>query len=152
MIQEFRQIHNLEFDTLKTQGIIAIVDDDPNILHALGTWLELYGLRATSHTSAESLLQLIHRNNEKLTVSIGLFSPIEIPLLGAVLDINLPGISGIDLASSLRKLAPGLPVAIITALREEERTHYGKLPLGIPILKKPFDLDALEDALRPMLN
>ena len=38
------------------QGIVAIVDDYPCISRALGMWIDLHDLRATHHTSAESLI------------------------------------------------------------------------------------------------
>jgi len=133
------------------QGIVAIVDDDPHISRALGMWLDLHGLRATHHTSAESLLQAIHPHDGQLFLRIGVAEQVEFPLVGAVLDLNLPGKSGIELANSLRQLQAGLPLALVTALREEERTRYGLPPAGVRCLKKPFDLDALEDALFPLM-
>jgi DNA-binding response OmpR family regulator len=71
-------------------------------------------------------------------------------VVGAVLDLNLPGITGVALAKSLRQLAPTMPLAIITALRADERMRYGQVSEGIEILQKPFDLDALEAALFPV--
>ena len=41
------------------RGIVAIVDDDPQISQALGLWLDLQGLRAVHYISGESLLQSI---------------------------------------------------------------------------------------------
>jgi FixJ family two-component response regulator len=150
---------NLELDPppivankIVSHGIVAIVDDDPHISRALGMWLELHGLRATHHISAESLLQAIHQENGCLTLHIGVSNPVVFPLAGAVLDLKLPGATGFELAKSLRHMALELPIAIITALRDEERTRYGNPPPGIRCLKKPFDLDALEDALFPLLH
>lgn len=137
---------------VRPRGIVAIVDDDPHISRALGMWLEFHDLRATHHTSAESLLQAIHQEEGRLTVHIGLTNPVVFPLAGAVLDLNLPGANGFELAWSLRQRAPEMPIAIITALRDEERVRYGSPPPGIRCLKKPFDLDSLEDALFPLLH
>lgn len=133
-------------------GVVAIVDDDPQVSRALGLWLGLIGLRAVHHISGESLLQSIHQDNGVLTLHFGVTNPVVIPLVGAVLDLNLPGITGIELAKALRGLSPTLPMALITALREEERVRYGTLPPGVRCLKKPFDLDVLEDALFPLLH
>ena len=134
------------------RGIVAIVDDDPQVSRALGLWLDLQGLRAVHHISGESLLQSIHQDNGVLTLRFGVTNPVVMPLVGAVLDLNLPGITGFELAKALRGLSPTLPMAVITALREEERVRYGTLPPGIRCLKKPFDLDVLEDALFPLLH
>ena len=134
------------------RGVVAIVDDDPQVSRALGLWLDLLGLRAVHHISGESLLQSIHQDNGVLTLHFGVTNPVVIPLVGAVLDLNLPGITGIELAKALRALSPTLPMTVITALREEERVRYGALPSSIRCLKKPFDLDDLEDALFPLLH
>ncbi|MBF0256360.1 MAG: response regulator [Gammaproteobacteria bacterium] len=133
-------------------GMVAIVDDDPHISRALGSWLELNDLRATHHSSAESLLQAIHQADGQLQLHLGVVNPLVFPLVGAVLDLNLPGATGIELATRLRAMAPGLPLVIITALRDEERSSYGQPPPGIRILKKPFDLDDLENALFPLVH
>jgi DNA-binding response OmpR family regulator len=135
-----------------SRGIVAVVDDDPQISRALGLWLELQDLRAVHHITGESLLHSVHKDDGELTLHFGTTNPVVIRLVGAVLDLNLPGITGIELARALRRLSPALPIVVITALREEERVRYGALPPGIRCLKKPFDLDALEDALFPLLN
>jgi len=143
--------HGQDSDT-KPLGFVAIVDDDPHISRALGSWLELHGLRAAHHVSAESLLQAIHGADGRPVLKIGFSDPEFFPLLGAVLDLNLPGGTGFELARTLRQMAPDLPIAIITALNVEERLRFGSPPPGIQCLKKPFGLDALEDALFPMLH
>jgi DNA-binding response OmpR family regulator len=139
-------------DVTPPRGIVAIVDDDPQVSRALGLWLDLQGLRAVHHISGESLLQSIHQDDGVLTLHLGSIKPLVIPLVGAVLDLNLPGITGIELAKALRRQSPALPLVVITALREEERARYGAPPPGVRCLKKPFDLDALEDALFPLLH
>jgi CheY-like chemotaxis protein len=139
-------------DRIASRGIVAVVEDDPDISRALGMWLELNGLRATHHISGESLMQAIHQEADGLTLQISGNDPVVFPLIGAVLDLNLPGMTGIELATRLRQLAPGLPLTIITALRDDECSRYGKLPPGMRCLQKPFDLNALEDALFPLLS
>lgn len=149
MSQTIQQTHQ---HTIAGRGIVAIVDDDPNISSALGMWLELHGLQSTHHLSGESLMQAIHQENGHLTLPIDVSNSVVFPLMAAVLDVNLPGITGIELAHLLRGLAPELPLTIITALRDDERARYGNPPPGICCLKKPFDLDALEDALLPLFQ
>ncbi|TAN51346.1 MAG: response regulator [Methylococcaceae bacterium] len=153
MEQAKRRLRQSAVDAVAgTHGMVAIVEDDPHVSRALGMWLKLHGLHATHHTSGESLMQAIQTENGRLTLCIGIGHPVTFPLVGAILDVNLPGMSGIELAHVLRGLSPGLPLAIITALREEDRARYGAPPQGILCLKKPFDLDALEDALFPLLH
>ena len=133
----------------RVTGMVAIVDDDPQISRALGVWLDLHALRASHHIAGESLLQVIRLQDGKPVMQIGVSNPVSFPLVGVVLDLNLPGINGIELARTLRRLAPTLPLVIVTALGNEDRRPYGPLPSGVCCLKKPFELDELEAALFP---
>ncbi|HAS52097.1 MAG TPA: hypothetical protein DCS21_10300 [Gammaproteobacteria bacterium] len=133
-------------------GIVAIVDDDPEIRQALGAWLALYDLQAASYPSAESFYATLQIDGDHLAIRCQASQPARRPLLGAVLDLKLPGQSGMDLAHTLRGLAPELPLVIITALQEEEISHYGTPPPGLRCLRKPFDLDLLEGALEPLFH
>lgn len=132
--------------------MVAIVDDDPQISRALGAWLDLHTLRASHHISGESLLQTIRVQDGNVAIQIGVSNPVSFPLVGAVLDLNLPGINGIELARTLHRMAPTLPLVIVTALGPEDRSPYGQLPPGVCCLKKPFELDELEQALFPQLQ
>jgi DNA-binding response OmpR family regulator len=132
--------------------MVAIVDDDPQISRALGAWLDLHTLRASHHISGESLLQAIRTQDGNVAIQIGVSNPVSFALVGAVLDLNLPGINGIELARTLHRMAPALPLVIVTALGHEDRSPYGQLPPGVCCLKKPFELDELEQALFPQLQ
>ena len=134
------------------RGMIAIVDDDANISYALKSWLALYDIEVTLHESAESLLNHLHANDHDhdLTVlRLGTFDATYVPLLGAILDVNLPGMTGFELAKALRQLNPQLPLAMMTALSPSERKKYATMS-NITCLTKPFDLNALENALFPL--
>jgi len=141
---------------------VAIVDDDLQIGQALGTWLEYHGMRAAYHSSGESLLQALAQKiglkessgakAGQLTLAASGGRPVVCRLAGAVLDLNLPGMSGFELGAALRLLDPGLPLVMITALRDEEAVLHGSAPPGVRCLKKPFDLDVLEEVLLPQLR
>jgi FixJ family two-component response regulator len=128
-------------------GVVAVVDDDAEIRQALGDWLVLAGLEGAAHGSAESLLAALAGGGGRLALGRDDAAAAPRRLLGAVLDVNLPGASGVELARLLRGLAPELPVALITALSAEELGRFGRPPAGVPCLHKPFDLEALEAAL-----
>ena len=139
-------------DPTPSPGVVAVVENDSHIAQVLGVWLELQGLHAACYLSGESFLQAVHEESGQFTLPASAGNPVASRLVGAVLDLNLPGISGFELAATLRRFDPGLPLVIITALREEERVRYGAPPPGVRCLKKPFDLDVLEDALLPLLH
>ncbi len=133
-------------------GVVALVDDDLQIGQALSTWFKLGGLQTAHHSSSESLLQAITQTNGHPTLPSSTDPSQRTELVAAVLDLNLPGMSGFALATTLRERFPRLPMVIITALREDERAPYGAAPSSITCLQKPFDLDALDEALFPMMH
>jgi len=131
---------------------VAIVDDDPQISQALGQWAQLQGLQAWYFACAEDLLKTLAQDPPHLALHPGGTGCSAAALVAAILDLNLPGLSGLALAHRLRAMDANLPLVVVTALREDERRHYGSLPVGVPCLTKPFDLDALDDALQPVLH
>lgn len=143
----------LTLHTDTRDAVIAIVDDDDQIAGALGMWFNLCGRPTRVHTSAESLLRALRAKDDALLHELGqAATPDALPLAGAVLDLNLGGMNGVALARELRELNPTLPIVIISALPKEELAPYGGLPKGVSFLRKPFDLDLLEEALSPTLT
>jgi DNA-binding response OmpR family regulator len=127
--------------------MIAVVDDDPEIADALSTWMGILGFETTVHGSAEKLLAWLQSNGNKTSRRVKGDNVSSCPLKAAILDINLPGINGIELAHKLRKQYRDLPMVLITALRHDEVQSIGSLPLGVSFIRKPFDLDVLEGIL-----
>ena len=143
------RLNAADHNTERTRAV-AIVDDDPHISQALGQWVALQGLRALYFSCAECLLRALAPSAAQLTDSSSSRDSTQCNVIAAVLDLNLPGMSGMALAHKLRALDADLPLVIVTALREHERRRYGQLPPGVRCLQKPFDLEALESALSPV--
>lgn len=69
-----------------------------------------------------------------------------------LLDLNLPGESGLDLLRELRNSGKGLPVLILTA-RDTVEDRVKGLDLGADdYLIKPFDLDELAARIRALIR
>ena len=66
-----------------------------------------------------------------------------------ILDLELPGISGITVAQALQQqgILPGIPVIITTATPREEVLRMTKSIEVLEILIKPFDILVLFDAI-----
>ena len=63
-----------------------------------------------------------------------------------VLDFNMPGRDGLDVAAQLRRMRPAMPVAVISANHQQEivdRAHA----IGATFLSKPLTEPALRDFL-----
>ena len=59
----------------------------------------------------------------------------------AVLDVDLPGIDGVDTASCLREIKPGLPVIFVTGNTQNESLN--KARSNDPVISKPIEFETL---------
>jgi FixJ family two-component response regulator len=110
--------------------IIAIVDDDESVRESLTGLIESFGLAAEAFGSAE---EYMHSGQVGQTAC-------------AVLDIRLPGMSGLELQRLLSRDNP-VPVVLISA-HADTRTRTEALAGGaIDVLKKPFSEEELLAAL-----
>jgi two-component system response regulator FixJ len=64
----------------------------------------------------------------------------------AIVDLRLPGLSGLQLAEQLRRLGRALPVVFITA-DDDMRLLAAVQRTECPLLGKPLDEDGLLDAI-----
>ena len=131
---------------LMPQGMVALVDDEVQIVQALKALLSFKGVAASVHESAESLLAALTQRDGQLWVADADGEPTR---LGAVvLDVNLPGMNGADLAAELHRLRPQLPIVMITAALDEKLLARVQAMPDVTLLSKPFTLESLEQALQ----
>ena len=67
-----------------------------------------------------------------------------------VLDINLPGMGGLDVLRAMRRRGDGTPVILLTARSETQQRVEGLDAGADDYLTKPFELDELEARLRAL--
>ena len=112
---------------MKSKPRIFLVDDDAAVRDALVTFLEVCGYSVEVYDSSEAVLQ--HADD----IDQGVL----------VLDIRLPGISGIELQIELQKRGNRIPVIFITGHGDEEIKESVKLAGVIGFLEKPIDHSVL---------
>jgi len=104
------------------QRIVAIVDDDPGMRVSLSNLLGAHGFKTSVFSSAEEWL------DRGATVRADCM----------LLDVQLGGISGVELQRQLRASGSRLPVIFISA-RDDEATRSHVLAVGgASFLSKPF--------------
>jgi DNA-binding response OmpR family regulator len=120
--------------TDETAGTVLVVEDDRDIRTAVEAGLMLNGFDVTTVGSAEAALDSI------AAVSLDLL----------VLDVGLPGMSGIDLCSTLRSRDVTVPILILSA-RDQVGDRVAGLQAGADdYLVKPFDLTELVARLQAL--
>ncbi|MFS2176889.1 response regulator transcription factor [Rhizobium pisi] len=116
-------------------SIVAVVEDDPSMRRSVRRLLNAYGFVTEEFSSAEAFL------------SRDAASKVEC----LVLDIDLGGMSGIELQRRLRDCGSKLPVIFITAL-EESAVKADAVQAGcIAYLHKPFPGALLINAVNKAL-
>ena len=111
---------------------MAIVEDDPSMLGAVADLLDAHGITTVAFSSAEEFL------------AHGSAPGVDCLLL----DIDLCGMSGIELRRQLKISKSALPIIFMTAL-DDGGVEQQALKAGcVALLRKPFSQDALIDAIR----
>jgi len=82
----------------------------------------------------------------------GLFFATEYPLDAAIIDIGLPGISGIEIIQRLREQGHNLPVLILTARSRWQEKVEGLEAGADDYLVKPFQMEELLARLKALLR
>jgi FixJ family two-component response regulator len=116
----------------RQDAVVYIVDDDQSLRTALEDLLESVGLPAKSFASTQEFLR-----NQRLDTPSCL-----------VLDIRMPGMSGLDFQREMAKWNIRIPIIFITA--------HGDIPMSVQAMKagavefltKPFRDQDLLDAIR----
>ena len=118
--------------TTKAQRIIAIVDDDPGMRMSLSVLLAAHGFQTSVFSSAEDWLER------------GASGHVDC----MVLDIELGGMSGLELQGRLQASGSTVPVILMTA-RCDEATRLQALQAGcVSLLCKPFSATLLIEAIK----
>ena len=82
----------------------------------------------------------------------GLFFANEYPLDAAIIDIGLPGMSGLDVIKTLREQGSLLPILILTA-RDSWQDKVKGLEIGADdYLTKPFQMEELQARVKALLR
>ena len=106
-----------------TAPVIHLIDDDPDILKALSRLLQGSGLHTECHDSVEQFL--------------GRYDP-SVP--GCVVtDLNLPGLTGLDLQDRLAAHTPAPPVIFLTGAGDIRTSVRAMRAGAADFLTKPVD-------------
>lgn len=116
--------------------LISVVDDDESIGRSTCLLLQSFGYRAAAFASAESFL----RSNRLRDTSC------------LILDVQMPGMNGIQLQNHLSVEGCGIPIIFITAYDDKESCRRAMQAGAVAFLRKPFSDDQLLVTIRSALR
>jgi FixJ family two-component response regulator len=105
---------------------LAVVDDDDDVRTALDRLLQAMGHQVIGFASAEDFEA----------------RPVDVDCV--ILDMRLPGASGLELLDRLRQRASPLPVVLVTG---DAHALAADLRATTPFVRKPFDEATLSNAI-----
>jgi FixJ family two-component response regulator len=115
--------------------LIAIVDDDESVRSAIHGVLKSVGLTTRSFASAEEFLRSGHQNETACLIT----------------DIQMPGMSGLELQAMLAEEELRIPIIFITAFGDAKTRTQAMRAGAVEFLGKPFDDDVLLESVRTAL-
>ncbi len=118
------------------KGTILVVDDDPYVLESLATLLAELGFTVHGFNSGEEALAGFHAN------------PVDVVLT----DINMVGVTGIELLERIREVDRETPVILMTAYAELDMAVLAIKKGAFDFIIKPYDPHYLIHALEKGIN
>jgi FixJ family two-component response regulator len=115
---------------------IAIVDDDQEIREAITTLVETVGLRAEGFSSAEEFLSAPQAQDSACLI----------------LDVRMPGMSGLELQRQLVAAHWRIPIIFVTAYADEDVRVRALAAGAVAVLSKPCREEDLLRAIQTALT
>lgn len=114
------------------EPMVFVVDDDPAVTEAIEELVKLIGLRVRAYGSAGDFLQEYQRNGPACLV----------------LDVRMPGISGLELQKRLTATGDSIPVIIVTGHGDIRMAVDAMKGGAHEFLEKPFRAQDLCDSIQ----
>ena len=121
---------------IEGEPIVFVVDDDPSVRRSIERLIQSIGLEVQTFQSAREFLQRARPEGPACLV----------------LDVRLPGLSGLDLQRELTNRGIQLPIIFITAHGDIPMTVRAMKGGAVEFLTKPFRTRHLLDAIRAAIE
>jgi putative two-component system response regulator len=115
---------------------LLVVDDEEPIRNALRKFLTQQGYEVSTAASGEEALEILRRQR----------------ITGMLLDVNMPGIKGVDLVPQVMELEPNIALIMLTAVNDATSAALCMQRGAFDYLLKPIDLPHLARAINSALQ
>jgi two-component system response regulator FixJ len=112
---------------MNLRPIVHIVDDDSAVRDALSLLMKAEGLQTRTHASAEAFLKSLTPTSKGCVL----------------LDVRMPGLSGLELQQVLKKKHVIMPVIIMTGYADVPMAVQAMKAGAVDFIEKPFDNERL---------
>src|SRR5438552_1324185 len=119
-----------------SKNLISVVDDDASVLRTTTLLIESFGLQASAFESAESFLKSGRLHETSCLI----------------VDVQMPGMNGLQLQSHLAAAGYKIPIIFITAHDSKESRQQALQAGAVAFLGKPFSDELLLQIIRAALR
>jgi FixJ family two-component response regulator len=124
-----------------SEPAIAVVDDDESVRRALRRFIDLLGFQVETFPTAEEFLESCRLPPSPRGDAVAE------PFRCLILDVHLPGMSGLELQERLKAQGQDVAIIFITAYPNERARNQALEAGAVAFLHKPFDEQAFVDAI-----
>lgn len=135
---ETAQAEHLGHEAIDVSGTILVVDDESSVVELLRLVLEAKGIAVDGFVDPDEAIAACKDNPGKYAL--------------AILDYNMPTITGLEVARRLRAIRRNLPVCLATGMIEKAAAEAETTDDINEILKKPFRTEDLLNTLYRLLS
>ena len=121
---------------MREARVIAVVDDDDSLRDALQRFLRTLGFQVETFASGRDFLR---------SSQLGLVECV-------ILDLAMPGMSGLEVQQQLAARDLQIPIVFITAHRDDQLGQRAAAVGALAVLRKPVDQDELVRSVREALG
>ena len=118
------------------RNLISVIDDDESVRRTTALLIESFGLRAAAFESAEGFLKSGQLHDTACLI----------------VDVQMPGMNGLQLQSHLAAEGCGIPIIFITAYDDRESRGRAMRAGAVAFLSKPFGDEQLLQTIRSALR
>jgi FixJ family two-component response regulator len=118
------------------KNLISVIDDDESVRRTTTRLIESFGFRGAAFESAENFLDSGHLNDTSCLI----------------VDVQMPGMNGLQLQGQLAAAGCSIPIIFITAHNDKESRRRAMQAGAIAFLGKPFSDEQLLQGIRLALH
>jgi FixJ family two-component response regulator len=119
-----------------TRGLISVVDDDESIRRTTTFLIESFGFRSAAFESAENFLKSGQLHETSCLI----------------VDVQMPGMNGLELQSELAAAGYDIPIVFVTAYENKVSRQQAMQAGAVAFLAKPFGDEQLLQTVRLALG
>jgi two-component system, cell cycle sensor histidine kinase and response regulator CckA len=116
------------------EGTVLVIEDDPHMAKATSRLLRSIGFKVLLATTGQEAIEVCHARGDEIDV--------------VLLDMVLPGMSGMETLRQMRSLRSGIKVILMSGHdKQESMDCFASMQLD-GFVSKPFDYIELENVVR----